>query len=84
MSRLNNWSLNVYLAFFGFIVLIIGLVLCWASAGVTQQSSFDSSSALSGSSVELLVGCFVALIGAVFLLLGLLSSTRKRHPLYYY
>ena len=49
------------------------------SAGATQ----DSYSALSGASVELLVGAFVALVGGVFLLIGLLSATRRRTKYYF-
>ena len=70
---------GVYLAFFGFVVFLIGLLLCWLATGATQ----NSFSAVSSGGVELLVGGFVALVGGVFLLIGLMSATRRRTRYYY-
>jgi hypothetical protein len=69
--------------FFGFIVLILGIFICWLSTGMAQNSFGSSYSAISGGSVVLFVGAFVALVGAVFLLMGLFSTMHKQ-PQYYY
>ena len=77
--NLSNRSFGAYLAFSGFTILLVGILLCWLSTGATQ----NSYSALSGASVELLAGAFVAVVGAVFLLIGLLSATHRRTKYYY-
>jgi cytochrome b subunit of formate dehydrogenase len=80
---LSNQSSNLYLSFFGFVILVTGLFLCWSSVG--QQDSFGSSySALSDASITLLIGAFVAVVGGAFLLIGLLSAMRKHGSSLYY
>ncbi len=78
-------TFGTYLAFFGFILVIVGICVAWASIGSTQQYSFDSpSSALSNGVVTLLLGGLVAVFGAGLLIFGLLSATRRpRYPYYY-
>ena len=71
------------MVFFGFLLLLVGLVVCWFS-GFAQDSFGASYSALSGATVELLIGSLAAVVGAVFLLVGLLGAFRSRGPSYYY
>jgi uncharacterized membrane protein len=82
-KSLSNRSTGAYLSFVGFIILLLGIFVVWSSTGMAQGDSFASNSALSNSAIELLLGSFVALVGTVLLLIGLLSAMRKSRYSYY-
>ena len=82
---LSDRSFGAYLALFGFIILLVGIFVCWSSTGMAQQYSFGSQiSGLSDSALWLLVGSFVVMVGIVLLLVGLVSGMHGHSHSYYY
>jgi len=78
-----NRSFRAYFAFFGFIILLVGIFVGWSSTNESQQYSFDSpNSALANSAMTLLIGVLVALFGGALLLVGILSTMSR--PRYAY
>jgi uncharacterized protein HemY len=81
---LGNWASGKYLLLFGFILLAAGILVAYSSLGMVQQNYFGSDgSTLSDSSVILLVGVLVGVVGALFFLVGLFSVTSRPRRLYY-
>ena len=78
---MGNWASEKHLLLLGFILLAADLLVAYSSMGMVQQNYFGSDS--SDSSVTLLVGVLVLVVGTIFLLTGLFSATSGRRRLYY-
>ena len=78
---MGNGAFGGYLSLFGFVLLVIGILVTYSSAGMVQQNSFNSDySTLSDASIILLIG---TMVGVVLVLSGFLSAKRElRHPYY--
>jgi len=81
---MGNGAFGGYLSLFGFVLLVIGILVAYSSVGMVQQNSFNSDySTLSDASIILLIGTMVGVVGAALLLIGFLSAKRElRHPYY--
>lgn len=81
---MGNGAFGGYLSLFGFVLLIIGILVAYSSVGMVQQNSFNSDySTLSDAAIILLIGAMVGVAGAALLLIGFLSPKRElRHPYY--
>jgi uncharacterized membrane protein len=81
---MGNGAFGGYLSLFGFVLLVIGILVAYSSVGMIQQNSFNSDySTLSNASIILLIGAMVGVAGAALLLIGFLSAKRElRHPYY--
>jgi hypothetical protein len=72
------------ISLFGFVLLVIGILVAYSSVGMVQQNSFNSDySTLSDASIILLIGTMVGVVGAALLLSGFLSAKRELRHLYY-
>jgi hypothetical protein len=81
---MGNGAFGGYLSLFGFVLLVIGILVAYSSVGMVQQNSFNSDySTLSDASIILLIGAMVGVAGAALLLIGFLSPKHElRHPYY--
>jgi len=81
---MGNGAFGGYLSLFGFVLLVIGIIVAYSSVGMVQQNSFSSDySTLSDASLILFIGAMVGVVGAVLLLIGFLSPKRELRHLYY-
>ena len=72
------------ISLFGFVLLVIGILVAYSSVGMVQQNSFSSDySTLSDASLILFIGAMVGVVGAALLLSGFLSAKRELRHLYY-
>ena len=74
----DNRAFGVYLSICGFVLLVIGILVAYLSVNMVQSND----SALAGSSITLLLGALIAVVGATALLIGFFSG--KRRPYIYY
>jgi hypothetical protein len=78
-------AISGYTSLFGFILIIIGFIVAYASVGMVNQTSFGSDySALSNSAMMLLLGAMLGVAGVMILLLSFLSGKREIRRLYYF
>jgi len=76
---MNEKALTMYLSIFGFILVVAGLFVAYSSVSMVQADD----AAFAGSSLELLVGALVAVVGAMLLLIGFFSAKRRTRLMYY-
>ena len=68
---MDNGAFGVYLLFFGFVLLLMGILVAASSVGMLSNYS-----TISNVSTRLLLGAVFGLAGIAFLLMGFLSSKR--------
>jgi len=76
---MDNKGYSRYFPIFGFIFLFVGILVAYLSVNMVQSDD----SALAGSSIMLLIGAMIALVGMMFLLLGFFSTKHRTSYLYY-
>jgi protein-S-isoprenylcysteine O-methyltransferase Ste14 len=77
---LNNRGFSGYIWVLGFFLLIVGFSVGYLSVNMVQWDD----SALTGSSIMLLIGALLAVVGVVLLLIGFLTAKSRTRLLYYY
>lgn len=74
---MGDGGFNGYSLFFGFILLVIGILVAASSVGMLSDYSD-----LSSASITLFVGALVAIAGTALLLMGFLSGKRRPRSFY--
>ena len=77
---MNNRGFSGYIWVLGFFLLIVGFSVSYLSVNMVQWDD----SALTGSSIMLLIGALLAVVGVVLLLIGFLTVKSRTRLLYYY
>ncbi len=76
---MDNKAASVYLSIFGFVLLVTGILVAYLSVNMVQSDD----SALASSSITLLIGALVGVVGVALLLVGFFNTKRRTGYSYY-
>jgi hypothetical protein len=75
---MNNKASSRYLSIFGVVLLVIGILVAYLSVNMVQDDS-----ALSSSSIMLLLGVLAGVVGVALFLVGFFNTKHRTSYPYY-
>lgn len=76
---MDKKAVSMYMSVFGFVLFVSGLIVAYSSINM-MQTSYE---ALAESSIVLLCGVLVSVVGGALLLIGFFTSKRATRRIYY-